>query len=33
MIKNTEIKEKNIIENVKNRMAVYIYIYISYIVI
>ena len=33
MIKNTSLKGKNIIENVKTRMAVYIYIYISYIVI
>ena len=33
MIKNTKIKEKNIVENVKSLVAVYIYIYISYIVI
>ena len=36
MVEILELKEKNmkkIKENVKNRMAVYIYIYISYIVI
>ena len=37
MIKNLKLKEKNIIKklekNAETRMAVYIYIYISYIVI
>ena len=33
MIKETRLKEKNRIENAETRMAVYIYIYISYIVI
>ena len=33
MLESLKIKERNKIENAETRMAVYIYIYISYIVI